>query len=657
VDHSLSSSWRSSPAIIEFVNRVFGMGALHDQLPDFIPHTTHRRALPGAVELLPLIRVDDAGQEPPPGLRNPLQQPRQTAQDHRHRQEGTLIANRIRDLLDPPMVVDDGTEARALRCDDIMILVRKRTHVHAYEEALRSAGIPYVTASRGTLLECLEIRDLVALLEILVVPYNNLAVAQVLRSPLFACSDEDLMQLAAEPGAHWFDRVLAVGARCPAPSPLGRAAALLPRWQALAGQRPVHDLLDRIYSEGNVMVRYQAAFPRHLRPRVSANLTRFIELALEMDSGRYPSLTAFLNRLETLKTLEEDAPDEAAENAAGSVRLLTIHAAKGLEAAVVFLADAAAPGPAARGHRSIVHWPAEASRPSHFLLCARAAEADGMCAKLLDDETSAAQREQANLLYVAVTRAKQRLFISGCENKRNTNLGWYGAIAACLGDVDTLRREGWHHETGMPSAVAPALASLAPAGTTPPGGLSKPLAVRLPDIEIAPSRSAEPGEGGGDERGRERGLAIHRFLQRLSEGIKDEATLLRQVGAELNLDAEDDAPTRWLAEARRVIDDPKLSAWFDPTRYERALNEVPLCYEQEGGMVFGVVDRLVISGDDCAVIDYKTHRHATAGTLDALAAPYREQMHLYLEGVRRLWPGKRVRAYLLFTACAGIVEI
>lgn len=658
IDHSLSASRRSSPAIIDFVNQIFGAGPLHDLLPEFTPHTTYHRDLWGGVELLPLISADENEQdEPLSGLRNPLQRPRPESRDRRHYREGALIAARILTLLAQPMTVTgESSQVRPLRRDDVMILVRNRTHVQAYEEALRAAGIPYVTASRGTLLDCLEIRDLVALLEILILPYNNLSLAQVLRSPLFACRDDDLMRLAAEPGAHWLDRLLAVGPHCAPGSPLIRAAALLPRWQALAGQRPVHDLLDRIYSEGNVMARYQAAFPAHLRPRVRANLTRFIELALDMDSGRYPSLTAFLHRLETLKSLEDDAPDEAAENTAGSVRLLTIHAAKGLEAAVVFLADAAAAAPAHRGPRSIVRWPAKDERPSHFLLCARAAEADKMCAELLDEEARQAAREQANLLYVAVTRAKQQLFVSGCETKRGGDLGWYGAIAACLGNQDTLRQEGWRNTFGSPSPVSASSPIPAPAKATPPAGLSTPLATRPIDTEISPSRRAEDiGEGTGDAQGRERGLAIHRFLQLLSDGGDGDAALQR-VRQELNRDEADPAAARWLAEARRVIADPGLRDWFDPARYERAFNELPICYEIGGRMVYGVVDRLVVKDDECILLDYKTHLNAAPDKLEAMAAPYGEQMRLYIEGVRRLWPEKKIRAYILFTACAGCIE-
>lgn len=659
VDHSLSASWRSAPAVIDFVNQLFSDGPLHEALPEFQAHSTHRNALRGEVELLPLIVAEETAPPPSPaGLRNPLRHPRRSIKDRRHRREGEAIAMRIRALLDHNTVAGQGAAARPLRYDDIMILVRRRTHVHAYEEALRAAEIPYVTASRGTLLDCIEIRDMLALLEVLIVPYNNLSLATVLRSPLFACSDQDLMRLATPAGGNWLERLLALAPRLDAGCPLARAARWLPHWQVLAGQRPVHDLLDRIYSEGNVLARYEAAFPPHLRPRVRANLTRFIELALAMDSGRYPSLTAFLERLAALKELEEDAPDEGAENtAAGNVRLLTIHAAKGLEAPVVFLADAAAAPPAARAYQAMVRWPAASERPSHFFLRGKPSEANDVTAALLAEEAQHERREQANLLYVALTRAKQWLFISGCQAKRGEGLGWYGAIAAQLGDVETICRDGWRVSSGTPaSPTAPDAPATAAAKVD--ARLALPLAIMPADVEIAPSRVTmnSSSDGEGDEEGRERGLAIHRFLQLLNGGATPGPGLLRKVGAELNLDENTHPLAQWQAEAQGVINNPAFREWFDEACYDRAYNEMPIYYYSGDRLVHGVVDRLVMRGDDCILIDYKTHHNAKRENLRELAAAYREQLRLYVDGVRRLWPDKQIRAYLLFTACTGIFE-
>jgi ATP-dependent helicase/nuclease subunit A len=656
VDHALSASWRSSPAIIEFVNQIFGKDPLRTQLTEFSEHSTHRNTLWGRVEIMPLITDENVSSSSPAGFRNPLHRPRELVKDSRHRKEGEAIAARIHSLLQQTTTVGEGAAARVMRYDDIMILIRNRTHVQSYEEALRAAGIPYITASRGTLLDCIEISDVVALLQILIIPYNNLNLATVLRSPLFACSDEDLMTLAAEPGGYWLERLLALTPRLTAGTPLARAAYWLPCWQTLVGERPVHDLLDRIYSEANVAARYEAALPVHLRPRVRANLTRFIELALETDSGRYPSLSGFLQRLATLKTQEDDAPDEAAETtAAGSVRLLTIHAAKGLEAPVVFLADSTTGVSSRHAYQALVRWPAHDSRPSHFLLCGKSSEADSITTALLDDEIRQGQREQINLLYVAVTRAKQLLYISGCRPNRGVELGWYGAITAQLDDGDAIQQNGWSTSSGMPS---PAVAQLLPAPEPPyiDPGLTKPVPLTSIDLEIAPSRTAaEPSGMSSDEEGRERGLAIHRFLDLHSDATHpDLAAIRRRVSIELALEANIYPLEEWQEEALHVLAHPDFHEWFDPDRYDHAFKEVPIYYHAGNQLVHGVVDRLVVNGDNCVLIDYKTHRSASADKLAAMAAPYHEQMRLYTEGVKRLWPDKTVRAVLLFTACAGV---
>ena len=656
VDHALSASWRSSPAIIEFVNQVFGKDPLRAQLTEFNEHSTHRIALWGRVEIMPLIADEDSTPSSPAGFRNPLHRPRELVQDRRHRKEGEAIAARIHDLLQQPTTVGEGAAARPMRYDDVMILVRNRTHVHSYEDALRAAGIPYITASRGTLLDCIEISDMMALLQILIIPYNNLSLATVLRSPLFDCSDEDLMMLAAEPDGYWLGRLLALTPRLAAGTALARAAYWLPRWQTLVGERPVHDLLDRIYSEGNVAARYEAALPAHLRPRVRANLTRFIELALETDSGRYPSLSAFLQRLATLKTQEDDAPDEAAEStAAGSVRLLTIHAAKGLEAPVVFLADSTTGISSRHAYQALVRWPAHDSRPSHFLLCGKSSEADSITNALLEDEARQEQREQINLLYVAVTRAKQVLYISGCRPNRGAELGWYGAITTQLDDGEAIQQNGWSASSGIPS---PAVAQVAPipAPLSIDPGLTKPVPLTSIDFEIAPSRTiADPGGMRGDEEGRERGLAIHRFLDLLSDVTQpDLAAVRRRISTELALDANIYPLLEWQEEALHILTYPAFREWFDPDCYNYAFKEVPIYYYAGSRLVHGVMDRLVINDDSCVLIDYKTQRSASVDTLVALAAPYQDQLRLYTEGIKRLWPDKSVRAVLLFTACAGV---
>lgn len=666
VEGTLTSSYRSSPAIIDFINRVFGSGRLAGLLPAFTPHTTHRDELSGAVEMLPLIGPDATVAADPPPFRRPLQTPRVTAQDQRYRREGAMIAARIRDLIDNRVMLGAGRNARPAGYDDIIILVRNRTHVQAYEQALRDAGIPYTGQTRGTLMECLEIQDMTHLLRVLVAPYDNLALASTLRSPLFDCSDADLIDLAAAGGnggtpapAPWLDRLERVGADRPAPSPLGRARRQIGRWRELANTLPVHDLLDRIYHEANVLERYDAAFPLHLRARARANLTRFIELALEVDSGRYPSLSHFLDRLERL-TAHGTALDEApVTGSGGSVRIMTIHGAKGLEAGVVFVADAAAAGNSGSAYQALIDWPPAEHRPDTFLLTGTQDRLDSFSKALLATHDAADRREEINLLYVALTRARQLLFISANASPRNNADNWYQLLAEGLAPDDVSDNAGgWRHHHGtLTTQPSPAGVDPPPASPAVAVELSRPLPAMADQREIAPSLTAAAGITGHatDDDARLRGTVIHRLLEwQTTHPEYRDATPPDQLRQEFA--GCPDLPACW-QEASRVVRAPELRAWFDANRHIRAYNEITIQYRLGADLVHGVIDRLVVSDQGVTIIDYKTHRHACAGNLVELAQPYREQLRLYRAGVERLWPGKPVTALVLFTACAAAVAV
>jgi ATP-dependent helicase/nuclease subunit A len=660
-DYTLDRSRRSAQAVIDCVNAVFGQQGLGPRLASFKPHATYHDDMCGQVELLPLavspgVTADD--DDDGRALRNPLQQARRVDEDLRHYMEGRMIAGRIEALIDQALPVVIGGGARPLQYSDVYILLRKRTHASAIERALREAGIPYLGADRGTLLSSLEIQDLEALLTILIVPYNNLALAQVLRSPVFSATDDDLLQLAsAANGGSWLERLQALAPQLPEHSPLVRAERLLRRWSEWAGRIPVHDLLDRIYAQADVIGRYEAAFPLSLRPRARANLTRFIELALEVDSGRYPSLPHFLNRLRDLRRHELEAPDAPpAGGPEDRVRILTIHAAKGLEAPVVFLADSADAAARPGGYQAVVDWAPEAERPRMFFLTGKREQRDSVSCRLLEDQEQARQREDANLLYVALTRARQYLFISGTEPARGTDLGWYGAIRAGLEPVAHARGDHLVLESGAPP----------PAVTLPPGAaaaplvderLTRPLAVTARRRTIAPSHSVQEVDpvGAPEEDARIRGIAIHRMLELLTAASRwptDRVAL--RVASELQLSGSDPRLSDWMDEARAVVEAPHLAELFQPDRYQYAFNEVPVQYRHNDWLVHGVIDRVVRNGGQVLVVDYKTHGHARVDNMAQLAAPYQDQMRWYVRGVRRIWPDCQIQAGLLFTACRAL---
>src|SRR6185295_16293238 len=369
-------------------------------------------------------------------LRNPLEAPLIDAEDSRRRREADLLVSKIREIRETWRIADmEGKEFRATEYRDIMLLVRRRTHLAIYERALRIAQIPFVTSRYGGLLDTLEAKDIVSLLEFLVSPFADLKLAHALRSPVFGCTDEDLKALAAAGGESkegtWWERLCRVVSGG-ASAALARAHALLARWLERTDSAPVHDQLDRIFFEADVLDRYQQAVPEVMRGAVRANLLAFMQRALDADSGRYPSLPRFLHELMDLREAPaQEAPDEGIVGDAGNaVRIYTIHGAKGLQSPVVWLLDAASPRDSGRGYDALVDWRPDEEKPCRFSLSTVKAELSTTQQAIVEGENQLEEREELNLLYVAMTRAQQAFILSGSETRGRKPGLWFEKVRA-----------------------------------------------------------------------------------------------------------------------------------------------------------------------------------------------------------------------------------
>ncbi|HEY9052183.1 MAG TPA: UvrD-helicase domain-containing protein [Gammaproteobacteria bacterium] len=661
----LNKSWRSSPAIIESVNEIFKQDDLKKYLPTFPQHQTHQQDLAGKVVVLPLLKqIQDEEEEEQTGeLRNPLKQPR-AEKTGMHYQEGQLIAQHIQQLVNDRISLGHEQNQRTIEYGDVFILVRNRSHVADYEKALRQAGIPYLGANKGTFLDCMEIQDMEALLDSIMTPFNNLALAQVLKSPIFSASDEDLMRIASvkTDSGLWIDRIDILHDELEADHPIHRAHVALTRWRELADKIPVHDLLDKIYNEANVLKRYEASAPDALKPRVVANLTRFLELALELDSGRYPSLMHFLDYLRSLRMISSDAPDEAPmETEASRVRIMTIHASKGLEAPVIFLADTMSVARDRYSMSTLVDWPAEKARPVAFQLIPQKDLRDSLSQQRLQQSDYIEQRENVHLLYVALTRAKQLLYVSACQPERGSGNDWYTPIHNAVSNIGNTEDDGTveyckgtftqHAETSTTEIINNAV-KFDPRLSKAFSNLPKP------DRIIAPSRTASTTTAEADEDAQQRGIAIHRCLDLLSRSSPYTVDSIKQLlASELDMNKDDTTLEDYLEEAQGIINNPAFTHLFKLEADSKSFNETPIHYMLDNRMVFGVIDRMILRKNEITIIDYKSHQHATQDNLYELAQHYKEQMRLYAEGVRRAWPDKKINAALLFTHCAGLQEV
>jgi ATP-dependent helicase/nuclease subunit A len=601
---------RNASAIVEVLNASFRANPL------FSAQTTLGE-VGGAVWRLPLIRQasDDAADDAAaPGLRNPLTTAREESEDARRRDEGAQLAQALwhaRQILS----VRQENGSRGLRWSDVMLLVKKRSHLGAYESALRAAGIPFLSDKRGGLLESLEISDLIALLTFLITPDDARALGHVLKSPIFGAGDDDLIALAQRGERGWWARLRAAVAAEAAPPALQRAAALLEQWLLAAPRLPVHDLLDQILHQGQLLARYAQAAAPLSRSQAIGNIETFVELALNMDAGRYPSLPKFIDALRGLQHAG-DMPDEASiAAAADAVRILTVHSAKGLEAPVVALLDANHSKPARDDYGILCDWPQDAEAPQHFSAFGSSAERGAARDPLFAAEEGFKTQEDWNLLYVATTRAKQLLIISGVAGRSGgvTEDSWYARLEQ------------------VPETAIDAIAEHAEAASD---------VQRFQQEIFDPPQLPPPPAvvaAAFDSQAIAEGIALHGLLERVTQHgqwpvvLPSAETIARWLPCPLAM------AKQVRLQAQTILGQSELEHFFNPALHLHARNEMEIIAD-DAVLRF---DRVVVFENEVWILDYKRN------LLDNERAAYTAQLRSYRQAAQSVFADKRLRTALL----------
>ena len=647
---ALNRTRRNAPPIVDFVNDLFAHEAL---FIGFQNHLADHDNLRGAVSVLPKFAAP-AGDDVPASndeLRNPLTAPREDERGDRFQAEADALVSALRATVGRVLIQDgDNASARVARYGDILVLFRRRAPLPAFEEALRAARMPYVGARPGGLMATLEVRDMVALLTFLASPNDDLALAQILKSPVCGLSDDALLAIRFhDSSGTWWPRLQALARVDGSDAALVRAANLLADWLRWMDRLPVHDLLDRIYHDAEVLAAYSASVPAFLRAGVIANLNAFMALALAVDSGRYPSLTRFLQEVKRFSALpDQEAPDEGAAQEDGgegidgdgdgdagkglnAVRLMTIHASKGLEAPIVWLIDADEVSTRSDAHTVLADWPATAIAPRHFSFWATKALQGRHRDAILADEAVYQTREQLNLLYVAATRAKQFFIISGTARSKSLDaISW----------LDRALNTGAAHHAEFPGALAsaagPTDAAVADVALLPPpesiaddtvAARCDPIGIRQPLI-IA------------DTKERERGIAIHALLESFAaDGVGNR----RGDESAVASGGESGGAGEYAEVARRILNAPQLQKFFRRDLFVSAHNELEIALTVDGAVVMQRIDRLVEFVDEVWVLDYKT------GVVDHAQAreQHRVQIDAYCDAIAPLYPGRAVRGAVI----------
>jgi ATP-dependent helicase/nuclease subunit A len=648
-------SFRSGANILAAVDVVFSdksiAASVSSDTDGFPPHIALPVAPPGLVEIWEPIEPEKSAVID--GWDAPFDQVSETSPRVRLARR---IARTVRGLVEAREPV--GTEGRALRYGDVLVLVRQRGELfEAIIRALKNENVEVAGADRLMLTEHIAVMDLMVLADALLLPDDDLALATVLRSPLFGFSDDDLFALAWDRGPSPLRTALS---RRAGETPLfAEAAARLDKLAELARRETPFDFYAQVLGAGGARRHFLA----RLGPEANDALDEFLNLALEYERRETPSLQGFLAWLRQARAeVKRDM-----EIARDEVRVMTVHGAKGLEAPLVILADTMTPPAGPRQPRLLtlsgraVVWAGKKADDSSAMASARLAA------------LAEARDEYRRLLYVAMTRAADWLIICGADGERRRPDGcWYDLVRAALDQQLVEETNGGEkvlrfRPTAAQSApVAPAGASAKTSEPELPSWLRQTVPVQATrPAPLAPSSAFDeeiartvPGSAGDRQKALRRGQIVHRLMQ----SLPDIAPAARKSALEHYLgNAGRDLPADERAEiARHVLaileDDKFVDVFAAGSRPEVPIVgriSRPNC---EPILVAGQADRLIATEAAVLVVDYKTDS-LVPGRLDNVPPAYLAQLALYRAVLMRIYPGKSVRAALIFTAGPLLLEI
>jgi len=666
---TLDLSFRSTGDVLAAVDRVFDDEDARRRLladpTDYARHTPARETDPGQVEVWPTFVAPAA--DPPEDWLAPLDRART---DHPWERLARAIADEIERLTDPAFRLE-GT-GRPLRHGDIIVLVRKRgPFVEAMNRVLKGRGRPVAGQDRLRLTDHIAVADLLALGRALTLPEDDLSLAAVLKSPLFDLDDDDLIDLARADRRDGESLTEVFRRRAPGRPRWAEPLARLERWRDLAARVPPFELYMTVLAADGGRRRFVA----RLGSEADDVLDEFMALALDADRGPPVALGRFVETLAVVAPQIKRELDEGRDE----VRVMTVHGAKGLEAPVVFLVD----GGAAPVHPShdprILTLPLPDAPPdaAPALVWLRKPVSRRVAARR-DAGREAAIGEYHRLLYVAMTRARDRLYVCGHAPATGPNPGSWQEIvrralaptATPVNDADGTARLVWRIGSRPPVEPTPEDAPR-PADDHPlPAWIAAPPPSIRPPRRVTPSTAlAETGGrvglpeidprdrlAGTGDRERRRGILVHRLLERLPGRPPAE----RAAAAErwLAVRAADLAPEDRAAiatEVRTVLESDAFAAIFGAG----ARAEVPIVgrlVDRRGEPieVSGRIDRLVVRDDEVWVVDFKSDRHPAGA---ALPVGYVAQMALYRRLLAPMFPDRRLRAFLLWTTVPALAEI
>jgi len=589
------------------------------------------------------------------------------------RNEAGMLARRIHSIVNAqPLFVyseqpDHTFIQRPARYGDIAILLEARTNLSYYLSALGEYGIPFYVHGGTGFYHRQEVYDLCNILAFLEHRHDNISLAGILRSPYFGVPDTELFSIAQENGRMLWDKLGAYVTRTGA-GPATRAFALLSSWQRYAGRSGLVPLLRRILSESGVYTVY-AALPAG--EQILANIEKLVSMARNREeAGNYAlaDFTADLRQAMDEDEREGEAPlDALCENA---VNIMTVHAAKGLEFPIVFVPDMGTgfrdrPDPIMIGDNPLLVGVKVPNPADNFEMTESA-----VMVMLRELQRQKERAERKRLLYVALTRARDHLFMSGTApsdtglslDLARSRIEWVFTALSVTGDA--IAAGGLVLSSGLRLAiVSDPLAIPAETGRVSPSllvvpdecahkagfwispvysaGPERERVVSVSELEKGPVHAREPGVSKylPGVAGAVKGTIIHEVLRG-----RDAATVLKDYG-------------EYSEEHVRQCEEI-CSAFFSSDlmkRVKRSYCELPFVVTIDGKPVTGKIDRLCELEDGSWVaIDYKSE---VSSDYASVAGEYALSVSVYVAAARQLTGGNNVLGLLYFTETGNLEKV
>ncbi len=635
VDVNMNISFRTNQTVLNVVDAVFPK---HE-------HHSFRVGQAGLVELWGLYKNEDT--ETPNPWEGPLkiwEKPSST----------TILAQNIAKKIKHWLITEEHLHSRnrTIQPRDIMILVRTRagTLVHDIIRQCKLLSVPIGGIDRLILGDDIAVQDLLTCARFALNPEDELNLACLLKSPLINMSENILADLAIDREGSLWESLSS--------SMHHMTVAYLNEITKCAQTLDTHSFFTHILHTPCPADVHSGlkALQRRLGQACLDPISEFINTALGAQKNHAPTLHDFLHWF-TADDIEIKRTQDAAQNV---VRIMTVHGAKGLQAPIVILPDTVStPESGSKTADKRFLWPDKTGQALP-LFCPRSADECTQYTTAMDTVKSREMAEYSRLLYVAMTRAEDRLYVTGAQkSKAPSESCWYETIkraVAGMNDVESINNGGLrlytpptregdrsHKDTHLDAKNIAPLPDWAYIPHT-----KNSIKTQLKSF-INPY-----DEGLEDRSNRARGTLIHKLLEIIPALTPQERT--PAITAYLTRRAADLTSTEHgdiAAHVLRILDNPAYVQFFTPN--SRA--EVPITYINDNGVhTQGTIDRLVVENDAVWILDYKTER-TPPKNVDNIPHHYRDQVMRYKAAIMQVYPNHAVKAAILWTQTLTLMEI